>query len=68
MPGYKNFALVGAGLIGGVIADELLKAKSNGTIDKLVILSRPVSIAFMPASYLIAVANEHMNKGLYWKA
>lgn len=43
MSGYKNFAVVGAGLLGGMITEELLKAKADGFVDKVVILSRPVS-------------------------
>ena len=42
MSGYKNFALVGTGNIGGPLTEELLNAKSAGTIDKVVLLSRPV--------------------------
>ncbi|KZV67640.1 NAD-P-binding protein [Peniophora sp. CONT] len=44
MSGYKTFAVVGAGLIGGVLTDELLKAKSAGVIDKVVVLTRPGSV------------------------
>ena len=43
MSGYKNFAIAGAGLMGGLLADELLKAKSAGVVDRVVLLSRPVS-------------------------
>lgn len=43
MSGYKIFAVVGAGNIGTPITEELLNAKSTGTVDKVVILSRPVS-------------------------
>lgn len=42
MSGFKNFGLVGVGNVGGLIVDELLKAKADGKVDKVVILSRPV--------------------------
>ncbi|VDC07393.1 unnamed protein product [Peniophora sp. CBMAI 1063] len=45
MSGYKSFAIVGAGLIGGTIAEELLKAKTEGVVDKIVLLSRPNSVS-----------------------
>jgi uncharacterized protein YbjT (DUF2867 family) len=43
MSGFKSFAVVGAGTIGGPIIKELLKAKSAGVVDKVVVLSRPGS-------------------------
>ncbi|KZV70021.1 NAD-P-binding protein [Peniophora sp. CONT] len=43
MPGYKNFAVVGAGGIGGAIIEELLNSQSTGAVDKIVLLTRPES-------------------------
>ncbi|KZO93432.1 NAD-binding protein [Calocera viscosa TUFC12733] len=40
MSGYKNFAVVGAGLIGKFIIDELLKEKAAGKVDTVVVLTR----------------------------
>ena len=42
MTGFKNFAVVGAGLLGGPVTEELLKLKSNGAVGKVVLLTRPV--------------------------
>ena len=42
MSGYKNFAVIGAGALGSYIVDELLKAKSDGTVDKVIVLTRAV--------------------------
>ena len=58
MTGYKNFALVGAGLIGGFITDDLLKAKSGGRVDRIIILSRPVSLESRRAIYVNKGAHE----------
>ncbi|KAI9457886.1 NAD-P-binding protein [Russula earlei] len=44
MSGYKKFAIVGAGNVGGFIAEELLKKKDAGKIDEVVIVSRPESV------------------------
>ncbi|KAH9957369.1 NAD-P-binding protein [Russula dissimulans] len=41
MSGFKKFAIVGAGNIGGYFAEELLKKKDAGEIDDLVIVTRP---------------------------
>ncbi|VDC05084.1 unnamed protein product [Peniophora sp. CBMAI 1063] len=49
MSGYKNFAVVGAGNIGASIIEELLKTKSTGKVDKVVVLSRPESAAKLDA-------------------
>ncbi|KZV74125.1 NAD-P-binding protein [Peniophora sp. CONT] len=45
MSGFRNYAIVGAGNVGGFILDELLKAKAAGTVDKVVILTRPDSVS-----------------------
>jgi hypothetical protein len=42
MSGYKNFAVAGAGVLGAIIVEELLKAKSEGKVDKIVVLTRSV--------------------------
>ncbi|VDB91368.1 unnamed protein product [Peniophora sp. CBMAI 1063] len=44
MLGFKNFGIVGVGHIGGYILEELLKAKSSGIVDKVVVLTRPGSV------------------------
>ncbi|VDB88590.1 unnamed protein product [Peniophora sp. CBMAI 1063] len=49
MSGFKNFALVGAGNIGGPLAEELLNARSAGTVDKVVVLVRPASASKLEA-------------------
>ncbi|KZO93425.1 NAD-binding protein [Calocera viscosa TUFC12733] len=40
MSGYKTFAVAGAGTIGKYIIEELLKEKTTGKVDKVIILSR----------------------------
>ncbi|VDC03007.1 unnamed protein product [Peniophora sp. CBMAI 1063] len=45
MSGYKNFAVVGAGTIGLPVIEELLNTKSTGSIDKVVLLTRPESVS-----------------------
>jgi saccharopine dehydrogenase-like NADP-dependent oxidoreductase len=42
MSGFKNFAIVGAGNVGGFIVEELLKQKAAGSINEISIVSRPV--------------------------
>ncbi|KZV65330.1 NAD-P-binding protein [Peniophora sp. CONT] len=44
MSSFKNFAIVGAGNLGSFILDELLKVKTAGGIDKVVVLTRPDSV------------------------
>ena len=43
MSGFKKFAIVGAGNVGGFIVEELLKQKAAGNIDEISIVSRPVT-------------------------
>ncbi|KAI0067603.1 NAD-P-binding protein [Artomyces pyxidatus] len=43
MSGFRNFALIGAGHIGDFIIEELLKAKTTGTVDKVLVLTRTES-------------------------
>lgn len=43
MSGFKKFAIVGAGNVGGFIVEELLKQKAAGAIEEVVIVSRPAS-------------------------
>ena len=45
MSGYRNFAVVGAGVIGGSIIRQLLTDKAAGTVDDVVVLNREVSFA-----------------------
>ena len=45
MSGYKNFAVVGAGAIGGFIIRQLLTDKAAGTVNNVVVLTREVSFA-----------------------
>ncbi|KZO93430.1 NAD-P-binding protein [Calocera viscosa TUFC12733] len=40
MPGYKNFAVAGAGGLGNFIIDELLRKKAAGNVHKIVVLTR----------------------------
>ncbi|KAI9507199.1 NAD-P-binding protein [Russula earlei] len=40
MSGYKNFAIVGAGLIGSVVTQQFLKDKAAGTVNQVVVLTR----------------------------
>jgi len=42
MSGYKDFAVVGVGRLGIYIMEELLKQKSNGDVDRVVVLTRSV--------------------------
>ena len=46
MSGYKNFAVVGAGVIGSFIIHQLLTEKAAGTVDNVVVLTRQASQAF----------------------
>ena len=43
MSGYKNFAVVGAGHIGGFIIRQLLTEKAAGTVNDVVVLTRQAS-------------------------
>jgi uncharacterized protein YbjT (DUF2867 family) len=45
MSGYKNFAVVGAGAIGGFIIRQLLTDKAAGTVNDVVVLTRQASLA-----------------------
>ncbi len=42
MSGFRKFAIVGAGNVGGFITEELLRQKAAGTIDEISIVTRPV--------------------------
>ena len=44
MSGYKNFAIVGAGLAGSFIVRQFLMEKAAGTVNQVVVLTRQVSI------------------------
>ena len=43
MSGYKNFAIVGAGVTGSFVVREFLKYKAVGTVNQVVVLTRQVS-------------------------
>ena len=43
MSGYKNFAIVGAGMFGGFVIRQFLKEKAAGTVNEVVVLTRQVS-------------------------
>jgi hypothetical protein len=45
MSGYKNFAVVGAGQIGGFVIRQLLTDKAAGTVNDVVVLTRQASLA-----------------------
>ena len=45
MSRYKNFAVVGAGQIGGFIIRQLLTDKVAGTVNDVVVLTRQASLA-----------------------
>jgi saccharopine dehydrogenase-like NADP-dependent oxidoreductase len=42
MSGYTNFAVAGAGNIGSYIVQQLLREKSAGIVNEVVVLSRKV--------------------------
>ncbi|KAI0267015.1 hypothetical protein BC834DRAFT_872160 [Gloeopeniophorella convolvens] len=42
MSGFRTFAVVGAGNVGGFIVEELLKKKAAGAIDEIIIVTRPL--------------------------
>jgi saccharopine dehydrogenase-like NADP-dependent oxidoreductase len=43
MSGYTNFAVVGAGTIGKYIVQQLLKDKTAGIVNEVVVLTREVN-------------------------
>jgi len=43
MSGYKTFAVWGAGTIGKPLVQELLRQKSTGSVDRVIVLTRPES-------------------------
>ena len=47
MSGYKNFAVVGAGVTGNFIVRQLLKDKAAGTVNEVIILTRQVSFVIL---------------------
>jgi uncharacterized protein YbjT (DUF2867 family) len=67
MSGYKNFAVVGAGAIGGFIIRQLLTDKAAGTVNDVVVLTRQGSKTTVdPAAKLITV--DYSNKESIKKA
>ncbi|KAH9007257.1 NAD-P-binding protein [Lactarius hatsudake] len=56
MSGYKNFAVVGAGVIGSFIIHQLLTDKAAGTVKEVIVLTRQGSNTTVnPAAKLIPV-------------
>ncbi len=53
MSGFRKFAVVGAGNVGGFIVEELLKQNAAGSIDEISIVSRPVH----PVAHSVISAN-----------
>jgi hypothetical protein len=47
MSGYKNFAVVGAGITGSFVVRQLLKDKAVGTVNEVVVLTRQVNLAVL---------------------
>ncbi|KAI0067435.1 NAD-P-binding protein [Artomyces pyxidatus] len=45
MSGYKNFAVVGAGKVGSFVLEEILEAKEDGAVDRVMILTRQESVS-----------------------
>src|SRR6266404_566475 len=56
MSGYKNFAIVGAGVLGSFTVRQLLKDKAVGTINEVVVLTRQVCLY---ASVTAALVTRH---------
>ena len=44
MSGYKNFAIVGAGIFGSFVVRQFLKDKAAGTVNEVIVLTRQVRI------------------------
>jgi hypothetical protein len=55
MSGYKKFAVVGAGNIGGFITRQLLEEKSAGNINEVVVLTRQVSLVIFDSKRLLGL-------------
>jgi hypothetical protein len=47
MSGYKNFAIIGAGITGSFVVCQFLKDKAVGMVNEVVILTRQVSHVVM---------------------
>jgi len=56
MSGYKNFAIVGAGIFGSFLVRQLLKDKAAGTVNEIVVLTRQV---WTPPSVTAALLTRH---------
>ena len=60
MSTYKHFAVAGAGSIGRVIVEELVKKKDEGKIASIVVLTRSVRVEYTGSrntGVLISVAS-----------
>ncbi|KAI0034832.1 NAD-P-binding protein [Vararia minispora EC-137] len=54
MSGYNNFAVIGAGNVGKIIAEALLKARSNNSVNQVLVFTRPESASNTSAQSLAA--------------
>ena len=54
MSGYKNFAIVGAGVTGSFVVRQFLKDKAVGTVNEVVVLTRQVSRVVVTIHILLA--------------
>jgi pyrroline-5-carboxylate reductase len=52
MTGYTKFAIVGAGTLGNLIVQQLLKDKASGIVKEVVVLTRQVQYPLF-TSYMI---------------
>ncbi|KAI0259726.1 NAD-P-binding protein [Gloeopeniophorella convolvens] len=55
MSGYRTFAIAGAGNIGGPLIEQFLRAKADGLVDDIVVLSRAVSAATFDGTKTVVV-------------
>ena len=62
MPGYKNFAIVGAGITGSFIVHQFLKDKAAGTVNEVVVLTREVSPAAVAVVFFTPRAYDGMRR------
>jgi len=52
MSGYKNFAIVGAGVTGSFVVRQFLKDKAVGTVNEVVVLTRQVGLEDLTLSHI----------------
>jgi uncharacterized protein YbjT (DUF2867 family) len=63
MSGFKNFAIVGAGLTGRFIVQQFLKEKSAGTVNEVVVLTREVRFAAVLEALNVLLRSHHLRQG-----